>query len=265
MTSWASHNKSKKEKSLENISDSVLSSTQRNADMVPTPQRIYLSSCFGLNWRWWRALHPRPHADATVTLNLSQVIFATSTHRVVTFVFPLALVTAEPTHPPRDAGCDSLCVTLEAYMAKGRGGSSLRQGPSVVHCLIANSASVCVCARSWMNHDLSNTMMTYFPFFPFCLHTPLPLLFHRWPTDRTAEDIRVDDRIAPKTPTKHNAKENPPKNDSTEERERRPPETPQYPCSAVLKDLPLPSFPCDLLPPAFCYKMKWKKKTKKCS
>lgn len=171
--------------------------------MVPTPQQFHLSFCFGLNWSWWRA--PRPHADATVTLNLGQVIFATSTHRVATpsFFLHWHLWQQTLTPPPRDAGCDSLCVTLEAYMAEGWGASGPRQGPSVSP---LSHRQLCVCARSWMNYHLSHTMTTSFLFFSFSLHATLPLLFHRWPTDRTAEDIRADDQIARRTPAKHNTR-----------------------------------------------------------
>lgn len=136
---------------------------------------------------------PQPHADATVTLNLSQVHFchvhSQGGHSV--FVFTLAIVTAELTHscPPRDTDCDSLCITLEPYMVEGREGSGLRQGPSVVHCLTANSASVCLCM--FMDELWSESHFDDFSsFFSLSLCTPLPLLFHRWPTigrTRTSE------------------------------------------------------------------------------
>lgn len=190
MTSWAPHNKSKKEKSLENIS--VLSSKWRKTDMVPTPQRIYFLSCFGLNWSWWRALSPNPTLMPLSLWISAKFIFATSTHRVVTLFLFLhwhLWQQSSPTPAPRDTDCDSLCITLEPYMVEGREGSGLRQGPSVVHCLTANSASVCLC--TFMDELWSESHFDDFSsFFSLSLCTPLPLLFHRWPTigrTRTSE------------------------------------------------------------------------------
>lgn len=109
-----------------------------------TPQWIYLSCLFGLNWRWWRA-PPLPcwrHCHSESQPSRLCHVHSQGGHSV--FVFTLALVTAEPTHPPKTR-CDSLCVTLEPYMAEGGGGSGLRQGSSVVHCLSLWTLCVCVC------------------------------------------------------------------------------------------------------------------------
>lgn len=148
---------------------SLILSMQRNAEMVPTPQWIYLSSCFGLNWSWWRTPSPRPHADTTVTLNPSQVIFATSTHRVVTLSLFLHwhLWQQSPPTPQRHW----MWFTMRHLRTlHGGGGRGFRPKTSTLtnplsHC------ELCVCASSWRNYDLSHTLMTFLPFFSSpCMH-----------------------------------------------------------------------------------------------
>lgn len=175
---------------------------------------------------------------------------------------PLCFYTAthdSRAHPrPRDTGYDSLCVTLEPYRAEGRGGSGLRQGPSVVHCLTENSVSVHV--HGWIMIWVTLWWLLILFFLPSpcaplslsCSTDDLPIGRPRTSEWTKLHEERLQSTMLKKKRLHWRTRETTHWDTST-------------PPQRLLKGLPLPCFPCDLLPPAFCYKIKGKKRQKKCS
>lgn len=134
-----------------------------------------------------------PHADATVAFNLSLVLFATSTHRVVTqsLLLRLHLWQQSPPTPPKTLAVIHLRITLGGVRPKTRILSSPLSHRELCVC-------VCVCVsvhiRGWIMIWVTLWWLIFL--FPVLARPPLPLRFHRWPTWRMADDVRADDRIA---------------------------------------------------------------------
>lgn len=115
------------------------------------------------------------------------------------FGFTQALVTAEPTPPPKYSDCDSLCVTMNPAW----GGLELRQGSCIVYCLMVHFMRIQPLKHYWDNCGLSHTLMNYSSF--FFLSNPLipSLTVNRSPTDWAVMTSEwLTNRT--KTPTKHN-------------------------------------------------------------
>lgn len=206
MTSWAPHNKSKKEKSLENIS--VLSSKWRKTDMVPTPQRIYFLSCFGLNWSWWRALSPNPTLMPLSLWISAKFIFATSTHRVVTLFLFLHWHLWQQSSPTPAPPRHWLWFTMHHLRTLHGGGErgfrpeTRALSSPLSHCKLCVCVSVHV--HGWIMIWVTLWWLLFF-FFTLFVH-PSPSPVPQMTYDRTDEDIRADNRIARRTPAKHNAR-----------------------------------------------------------